>query len=93
MKLKPHGARLVNFVISYADEEISRWAFDLDYSGYVIEHFPAFQKEHPRLAKRFADTIDFTYSNCSWMDDERFLDAMGDAVDAFLGNGSQADIY
>ena len=50
MKLKKHGAFLVNFVIDFADGSISRWAFDMDYSGYVIEHFPEFEKECVRRA-------------------------------------------
>ena len=93
MKLKKHGAFLVNFVIDFADGSISRWAFDMDYSGYVIEHFPEFEKEHPRLSRRFADTIDRTYSTCSWMTDDAFQYAIGDAVDTFLGEAPAADIY
>ena len=93
MKLKKHGAFLVNFVIDFADGSISRWAFDMDYSGYVIEHFPEFEKEHPRLSRRFVDTIERTYSTCSWMTDDAFQYAIGNAVDEFLGNASAADIY
>ena len=37
----------------------------MDYSSYVIEHFPEFQREHPRLPRKFADTIERTYSACS----------------------------
>lgn len=33
-------------------------------------------REHPLLTKKFADTIDRTYSTCSWMPDDRFLDAI-----------------
>ena len=92
MKLKKHGALLVNFVIDFANGDMSREDFDMDYSGYVIEHFPEFEREHPRLSRRFADTIDRTYSTCSWMTDEAFRDAIEDAVDEFLGNESMADI-
>ena len=67
MKLKKHGAFLVYFVIDFANGDMSRKAFDMDYSGYVTEHFPEFEREHPRLSRRFADTIDRTYSTCSWM--------------------------
>ena len=45
------------------------------------------------LSRRFADTIERTYSICSWMEDEAFQDAIGDAVDAFLGEAPVADIY
>lgn len=93
MKLKKHGAFLVNFVISFSNGEISRWEFDMDYSGYVIDHFPEFKKEHPRLAQKFANTIDAAYDHYSWMDDEKFRDAIGDAIDEFLGTASRVDIY
>ena len=72
MKLKKHGAFLVNFVIDFVNGDMSRFFFNLDYSGYVIEHFPEFEREHPRLSRGFADTIDLTYSHCSWMDDDVF---------------------
>ena len=91
--LKKHGAFLVNFVIDFANGDMSREEFDMDYSGYVIEHFPEFEREHPRLSRRFANTIERTYSTCSWMADDAFRDAIGDAVDAFLGNAPVADIY
>ena len=77
MKLKEHGAFLIQYVIDFADGEISR-------SAYCIEHFPYFRTEHPRLAARFAATIDATYDACSWMDDERFRDAIADALDGFF---------
>lgn len=70
---------------------MSRFFFDLDYSGYVIEHFPEFEREHHRLSRKFADTIDLTYSYCSWMDDDVFGDAIGEAVDEFLGVAPQLD--
>ena len=90
MKLKKHGAFLVNFVIDFANGDMSREEFDMDYSGYVIEQF---EREHPRLSRRFANTIERTYSTCSWMADDAFRDAIGDAVDAFLGNAPVADLY
>ena len=93
LKLKKHGALLVNFVIDFANGDMSREDFDMDYSGYVIEHFPEFEREHPRLSRRFVDTIERTYSTCSWMTDEAFQYAIGNAVDEFLGNASVADIY
>ena len=93
MKLKKHGALLVNFVIDFANGDMSREDFDMDYSGYVIEHFPEFEREHPRLSRRFVDTIERTYSTCSWMTDDAFQYAIGNAMDEFLGNASAADIY
>lgn len=93
MKLKKHGAELVNFVISFSNGAISRRDFDLDYSYYVRKNFPTFTREHPRLANRFADMIDFTYDACSYMADEDFQDAIADAVDEFLGIRPEADIF
>ena len=93
MKLKKHGALLVNFVIDFANGDMSREDFDMDYSGYVIEHFLEFEREHPHLSRRFADTIERTYSTCSWMTDEAFRDAIGNAVDEFLGEAPVADIF
>lgn len=91
MKLKKHGAFLVNFVIDFAHGNMSRRNFDLDYSGYVIEHFPSFEREHPRLSRRFVDTIDHTYDICSWMEDDAFRNAIGEAVDVFLGKAPPTD--
>lgn len=93
MKLKKHGAELVNFVISFVNGNISRRDFDLDYSYYVKKDFPAFRREHPRLANRFADTIDQTYDACSYMADEDFRDAIADAIDEFLGITPEPDIF
>ena len=93
MKLKKHGAELVNFVISFSNGAISRRDFDLDYSYYVRKNFPEFTCEHPRLSSRFADTIDQTYDACSYMADEDFQDAIANTVDEFLGNAPEADIF
>ena len=84
---------LVNLVIDYANGAISRREFDMDYSGYVVDFFPQFEKEHPRLAGKFADTIDRTYDDCSSMPDDRFQDAISAAVDDFLGKTSKSDLY
>ena len=91
MKLKKHGAFLVNFVIDFAHGSMSRRNFDLDYSGYVIEHFPPFEREHPRLSRRFVDTIDLAYDTCAWMEDDAFRNAIGEAVDVFLGKAPPTD--
>ena len=93
MKLKKHGAELVNFVISFSNGAISRRDFDLDYSYYVKKNFPAFTRGRPGLSSRFADTIDQTYDTCSYMADEDFQDAIADAVDEFWGNAPEADIF
>ena len=93
MRLKPHGYFLVDFVTSFVDGEMSRFDFDLDYSGYVIEHFPGFQQEHPRLARRFANTIDVAYELGEHLPDEALRDSLADALDDFMDNRRAVDIF
>ena len=85
MKLGKHGKFLYDFAGAYIEEKIDRSEFDLDYSGYVIEHFPGFKRESPSLAARFASTVDLAYQSCGWMEDDYFYDAIADALDEFLG--------
>lgn len=93
MKLKKHGAFLLDFVLSYAEGKIDRWEFDLDYSGYVIEHFPGFEAETPRLAAKFARTVDAAYSYYAWMADDAFSSALAQALDEFMGVAPIPDIF
>lgn len=93
MKLNPHGYFLVNFVTSFVEGEMSRHEFDMDYSGYVIEHFSDFRKEHPRLANRFADTIDFAYDLGEHKSDDDLRASMADALADFFGNRQDCDIF
>ena len=92
MKLGQHGRILVSLVTEYVEGEIERWDFDLDYSGYVIEHFPAFQAETPRLSTRFANTIDRTYSYGAALSDDSFRESMAYALDEFC-SASNLSIY
>jgi len=50
--------------------------------GYVLY----MEDENPRLADRFADTIDFTYEYCTRMrlSDEEFRTKISDAFDKWL---------
>ena len=45
------------------------------------------------LSRKFADTVERTYSACSWMPDDRFQDAISAAVDEFLGTAPKVDIF
>ena len=65
----------------------------MDYSGYVIEHFPSFRKGHLRLANRFADTIEVAYELGERKSDEALRDSMADALDDFFGNRQDCDIF
>ncbi|HEX2926252.1 MAG TPA: hypothetical protein VHP38_08360 [Ruminiclostridium sp.] len=58
MKVGKHTAFMIDFVSGFADGEISRCDFEIDYSGYVIEHFPMMEKENARLARKFTSTVD-----------------------------------
>ena len=58
----------------------------------MIEHFLGFQKEHPRLSSRFADTIDFAYDLGEHKSYEALRDAMADALDDFFGHRQDCDM-
>ena len=92
MKLKPHGLALVNFVIDFVNGDMERMFFDMDYSHYVIEHFPYFEKEHPQLAKRFADTVDAAYDMGQNLSDEDLRYSLSEALDVFMGNDGDCDL-
>ncbi|MDD3833010.1 MAG: hypothetical protein PHR18_03795 [Oscillospiraceae bacterium] len=93
MKLGQHGQFLVNYVFAYVNGKMERWDFDLNYSGYVIEHFPEFQEETPRLAARFANTIDRTYSYGAALSDDSFRESIAYALDEFCGVIKPPDIW
>lgn len=93
MKLGKHGQFLVNFVSAYVNGEMERWEFDLDYSGYVIDHFPSFETETPRLAARFAHTFDHTYPYGSALSDDSFWESMAYALDEFCRAVKPPDIW
>ena len=93
MKLKKHGAFLLDFVLSYVEGKIDRWEFDMDYSGYVITHFPSFEAETPRLAAKFVRTVDAACSHYAWMTDDAFAAAMAQALDEFMGVAPIPDIF
>ena len=62
--------------------------FDLDYSAYVIEHFPYMEFENPKLADKFVNTIDRVYDRGTalGLSDEDFRAKISDAFDKWLGN-------
>lgn len=49
---------LMEYISDYLSGSVQQWEFDLDYDGYVIDHFPAMEASNPALARRFADNID-----------------------------------
>ena len=40
MKVGKHTAFMIDFLSDFADGKMSKDDFEMDYSGYVIEHFP-----------------------------------------------------
>jgi predicted ATPase len=87
MKYKEHTAFMIDFITSFVNGEIDRYFFDLDYSGYVIEHFPYMEFEDARLAERFADTVDRAYERGTalGLSDEEFRLEISNALDKWLG--------
>lgn len=92
MKVGKHTAFLIHFISRFADGDLSRSDFELDYSGYVIEHFPGMERENARLAQRFSQIIDVNYEyavNRNLSDDD-FKKRMKNALLDTLGSD---DIY
>jgi predicted ATPase len=86
MKFKKHTQFMIDFISDFANGELDRYFFDLDYSAYVIEHFPHMEIESPRLADKFADTIDRAYERGTHLDlpDEAFRNEIANALDEWL---------
>jgi len=65
---------MIEFISDFVNGEIERYFFDLDYSAYVIEHFPYMELEDAKFADKFAYTIDQTYERGSdlGLPDEEF---------------------
>ncbi len=87
VKIGKHTAFLINFVSGFADGDISRDTFELDYSGYVIEHFPAMERENARLAQKFANIVDakYEYAENRNISDDDFRILMNNALCDLLG--------
>ena len=89
MKVGKHTAFMVDFISDFADGKMSRFNFELDYSGYVLEHFPMMEREDKHLARKFANTVDAKYEyaeNYSISDDD-FRILMNNALCDFLETG------
>jgi hypothetical protein len=86
MKFKKHTQFMIDFISDFANGELERYFFDLDYSAYVIEHFPHTEIESPRLADKFSNTIDRAYERGTHLDlsDEAFRIKISNALDEWL---------
>ena len=89
MKVGKHTAFMIDFVSDFADGKISRYDFEMDYSGYVIEHFPMMKKENARLARKFANTVDDTveYAQTNKISDDDFRVMVNNSLCDLLGIG------
>lgn len=89
MKVGKHTAFMIDFISDFADGKISRYDFEMDYSGYVIEHFPMMDRENARLARKFASTVDnaVEYAQANNILDDDFRVMVNNALCDFLGIG------
>jgi len=79
---------MINFISDFINGELDRYFFDLDYSAYVIEHFPYMEFENSKLADRFAYTVDRAYERGTalGLSDEEFRAEMSNALNKWLGS-------
>jgi len=87
-------AFMINFIPDFVNGELERYFFDLDYSAYVIEHFPHMEIENSRLADRFTYTVDRAYEcgTALGLSDEKFRVEISNAFDEWLGR-KKPDIF
>lgn len=88
MKIGKHTAFMIDFISDFVNKDLERLFFDLDYSAYVIEHFPYMEFENPKLADKFVNTIDRVYDRGTdlGLSDEDFRVEISYAFDKWLGN-------
>lgn len=87
MKVGKHMAFMIDFVSDFADGKMSRYNFEMDYSGYVIEHFPMMEREDYFLARKFANTVDKTveYAQSKNISDDDYRVMLNNAICDLLG--------
>ena len=88
MSFKEHTAFMVDFISDFVNGDTERLFFDLDYSAYVIEHFPYMELEDIRCADRFANTVDQAYERGTDLNlpDEEFRVEISKAFNKWLGS-------
>jgi hypothetical protein len=88
MKIGKHTAFMIEFISDFVDGDLDRFFFDLDYSAYVIEHFPHMEYENAKLADKFVNTVDWAYERGTalGLSDEDFRTEISDALKKWLGN-------
>ena len=88
MKVGKHTAFLIDFVSEFADGKMSRDDFELDYSAYIIEHFPKMEREDFILARKFTNTVDSAveYAQTRNISDDGFRVMLNNALCDLLGD-------
>lgn len=62
MNIGEHTTFMINFISDFINGELDRYFFDLNYSAYVIEHFPYMDGRQVRLYCGSG----IRTRNCSW---------------------------
>lgn len=88
MNFKEHTAFMIDFISDFVNGDLERYFFDMDYSAYVIEHFPYMELENSKLADKFANTLDRAYERGTdlGLPDEEFRVEISNALNVWLGS-------
>ena len=88
MNFKEHTAFMIEFISDFVNGDLERYFFDMDYSAYVIEHFPYMELENSKLADKFANTLDRAYERGTdlGLPDEEFRVEISNALNVWLGS-------
>jgi hypothetical protein len=94
MKIGKHTAFMINFISDFVNGDLDRFFFDLDYSAYVIEHFPYMEFENAKIADNFVYTVDqaYDFGTALGLSDEEFRVEISKAFEIWLGN-MERDIF
>ena len=88
-------AFMIDFISDFADGKMSRYDFELNFSGYVIEYFPKMEREDKRLARKFANTVEaeYEYAENYKISDENFRIRMNNAPWCDLLGSGEPDLF
>ena len=80
-------AFMLGFVRDFIEGRMELWEFELDYDGYINEHFPRMERENPSLARRFAAVIDDSveHARARNLSDSQFRELVSHAYLELMG--------
>jgi len=92
MEAGNHTTFMLDFVREFACGTMSVFDFELDYDGFVIEHFPGMEKENASFSKRFAAVIDskVEFARTQHLSDEEFRSLILVGFNSLLSSRSTA---